>query len=190
MRFADECGMDSMERARYGKERRVKRVRISSSVYLSSQENEEEEECSGVAPGSSPCKNTVNSLGVLPLAERPQVFEPQGVFEVQQVEKLKNLARKKKLLWKEEQVKVGSELVVWTESPALTYSLTLCEECGKGDAAEEMLLCDKCDRGFHTFCLSPILVTVPPGDWICPHCSQSTTAHGMFFALGTHAFAS
>ncbi|KAF8413357.1 hypothetical protein HHK36_001337 [Tetracentron sinense] len=52
------------------------------------------------------------------------------------------------------------------------YSNTYCEECGSGDAANQLLLCDKCDRGFHLFCLRPILVSVPKGSWFCPSCSN------------------
>ncbi|KAG0490043.1 hypothetical protein HPP92_006906 [Vanilla planifolia] len=47
-----------------------------------------------------------------------------------------------------------------------------CEKCGSGDAAEELLLCDECDRGFHLFCLRPILACVPHGHWFCPSCSN------------------
>ncbi|KAG9444393.1 hypothetical protein H6P81_015733 [Aristolochia fimbriata] len=46
-----------------------------------------------------------------------------------------------------------------------------CEECGSGDQEEEMLLCDKCDRGFHIYCLRPIVVRVPAGPWFCSRCS-------------------
>ncbi|KAA8533576.1 hypothetical protein F0562_030990 [Nyssa sinensis] len=52
------------------------------------------------------------------------------------------------------------------------YSDACCEECGSGDKAAELLLCDKCDRGFHLFCLRPILVSVPKGSWFCPSCSN------------------
>ncbi|KAJ9679992.1 hypothetical protein PVL29_021778 [Vitis rotundifolia] len=52
------------------------------------------------------------------------------------------------------------------------YSDAVCEECGSGDAADELLLCDKCDRGFHLFCLRPIIVSVPKGPWFCPTCSS------------------
>ncbi|XP_058104852.1 histone-lysine N-methyltransferase ATXR6 [Magnolia sinica] len=47
-----------------------------------------------------------------------------------------------------------------------------CEECGSGDVPDELLLCDKCDRGFHLFCLRPILACVPIGPWFCPSCSN------------------
>lgn len=49
---------------------------------------------------------------------------------------------------------------------------TFCEKCGSGDNPSELLLCDKCDRGYHLFCLRPILVSVPKGSWFCPSCSR------------------
>ncbi|XP_010252791.1 PREDICTED: histone-lysine N-methyltransferase ATXR6 [Nelumbo nucifera] len=52
------------------------------------------------------------------------------------------------------------------------YSDVYCEECRSGDASDELLLCDKCDRGFHLFCLRPVLVSVPKGSWFCPPCSR------------------
>lgn len=47
----------------------------------------------------------------------------------------------------------------------------LCEQCGSGERPEELLLCDKCNKGFHMLCLRPIVVRVPIGPWHCPHCS-------------------
>ncbi|XP_057471060.1 histone-lysine N-methyltransferase ATXR6 [Actinidia eriantha] len=52
------------------------------------------------------------------------------------------------------------------------YSDTCCELCGSGEYPSELLLCDKCDRGFHLFCLRPILVSVPKGSWFCSYCSD------------------
>ncbi|XP_008775399.2 histone-lysine N-methyltransferase ATXR6 [Phoenix dactylifera] len=46
-----------------------------------------------------------------------------------------------------------------------------CEECGSGEFGDELLLCDRCDRGFHLYCLRPILACVPQGLWFCPSCS-------------------
>ena len=49
-----------------------------------------------------------------------------------------------------------------------------CELChGKGDE-EHMLLCDDCNKGFHTFCLQPPLTAVPEGDWWCRSCRNLT----------------
>ncbi|KAG2284235.1 hypothetical protein Bca52824_055455 [Brassica carinata] len=49
---------------------------------------------------------------------------------------------------------------------------TVCEECSSGKQPAKLLLCDKCDKGFHLFCLRPILVSVPKGSWFCPSCSK------------------
>ncbi|GJP85744.1 hypothetical protein CLOP_g15845 [Closterium sp. NIES-67] len=46
----------------------------------------------------------------------------------------------------------------------------VCERCRGGGHEEQMLLCDRCDRGWHLFCLSPPLSTVPPGTWFCQDC--------------------
>ncbi|XP_059433368.1 probable Histone-lysine N-methyltransferase ATXR5 isoform X2 [Corylus avellana] len=51
------------------------------------------------------------------------------------------------------------------------YSDASCQQCGSGDRADELLLCDKCDKGFHMKCLRPIVVRVPIGSWLCPKCS-------------------
>ena len=41
----------------------------------------------------------------------------------------------------------------------------MCQNCGKGDAEEQMLLCDGCDDSYHTFCLMPPLVEIPKGNY-------------------------
>ncbi|KAJ9177787.1 hypothetical protein P3X46_012960 [Hevea brasiliensis] len=51
------------------------------------------------------------------------------------------------------------------------YNDLSCEQCGSGDRADELLLCDKCDKGFHMKCVSPIVVRIPIGSWLCPKCS-------------------
>lgn len=40
----------------------------------------------------------------------------------------------------------------------------MCQNCGKGDAEEQMLLCDGCDDSYHTFCLMPPLAEIPKGN--------------------------
>ncbi|XP_021728093.1 probable Histone-lysine N-methyltransferase ATXR5 [Chenopodium quinoa] len=51
------------------------------------------------------------------------------------------------------------------------YSDVKCEECGSGDGEMELLLCDKCDKGFHMNCVRPIVTRVPIGSWLCSSCS-------------------
>ncbi|KAF8638539.1 hypothetical protein AX17_002082 [Amanita inopinata Kibby_2008] len=49
-----------------------------------------------------------------------------------------------------------------------------CEICHKQDRDDEMLLCDGCDCGFHTFCLDPPLDGVPSDQWFCFTCLAGT----------------
>ncbi|XP_022707998.1 lysine-specific demethylase 5B-like isoform X1 [Varroa jacobsoni] len=49
----------------------------------------------------------------------------------------------------------------------------MCKACEKGDDEDRLLLCDKCDAPFHTFCLRPPLNDIPKGEWRCPGCVAS-----------------
>ena len=40
-----------------------------------------------------------------------------------------------------------------------------------------MLVCDVCDKGFHTFCLTPVITRVPPNGWRC-HVSSYYSDYG------------
>ncbi|KAJ0097564.1 hypothetical protein Patl1_27858 [Pistacia atlantica] len=51
------------------------------------------------------------------------------------------------------------------------YSDVICEQCRCGESPDELLLCDKCDKGFHMKCLRPIVARIPIGSWLCPNCS-------------------
>jgi len=64
-----------------------------------------------------------------------------------------------------------------------TYSDLLCEQCGSGELSEELLLCDKCDRGFHMKCVRPIVVRIPIGSWLCPKCQggKRVRSKGFFY---------
>eukprot|EP01113_Clastostelium_recurvatum_P036110 TRINITY_DN5107_c0_g1_i3.p1 TRINITY_DN5107_c0_g1~~TRINITY_DN5107_c0_g1_i3.p1 ORF type:complete len:551 (+),score=126.34 TRINITY_DN5107_c0_g1_i3:47-1699(+) len=45
-----------------------------------------------------------------------------------------------------------------------------CEKCQDHGYEEKLMICDACDRGFHTFCLTPPMARIPPGAWRCPEC--------------------
>ena len=47
-----------------------------------------------------------------------------------------------------------------------------CEICRSSANDKQMLLCDGCDKGYHTFCLKPKLKGIPDGDWFCPNCKE------------------
>jgi len=51
-----------------------------------------------------------------------------------------------------------------------------CKTCKKSGDAEKLLLCDKCDKGYHMYCLKPPLKRVPKGDWFCADCAKRMTA--------------
>jgi hypothetical protein len=47
-----------------------------------------------------------------------------------------------------------------------------CENCAGGHDPHLILLCDRCNSGYHTSCLDPPLVRIPPGAWFCPQCQE------------------
>ncbi|XP_031381205.1 lysine-specific demethylase 5B [Punica granatum] len=49
----------------------------------------------------------------------------------------------------------------------------ICEQCKSGLHGDVMLLCDRCNKGWHIYCLSPPLKQVPPGNWYCFGCLNS-----------------
>lgn len=53
-----------------------------------------------------------------------------------------------------------------------TEDIHACQKCGKSDHPEWILLCDKCDKGYHCSCLIPVLFVIPEGSWFCPPCQQ------------------
>lgn len=56
--------------------------------------------------------------------------------------------------------------VEWSKS-VLNLRCRICRR--KGDA-ETMLLCDGCNRGYHSTCLKPAIDVIPKGDWFCYEC--------------------
>lgn len=47
-----------------------------------------------------------------------------------------------------------------------------CQKCGQADHPEWILLCDRCDNGWHANCVRPALMVIPEGDWFCPPCDH------------------
>ncbi|CAG2101694.1 unnamed protein product [Medioppia subpectinata] len=62
-----------------------------------------------------------------------------------------------------------------------------CGRCGKYDHPEWILLCDKCDDGFHTACLRPPLLIIPAGEWFCPPCEHKMLCEKLCEELSTLA---
>ena len=55
---------------------------------------------------------------------------------------------------------------------------TACEVCKSKDDEDSMLLCDGCDKGYHTYCVNPPIEVVPEGDWFCPECVKNNKDKG------------
>ena len=49
---------------------------------------------------------------------------------------------------------------------------TSCQKCGQSDHPEWILLCDRCDAGWHASCVKPALMVIPEGNWFCPPCEH------------------
>ena len=52
------------------------------------------------------------------------------------------------------------------------FDARTCDICKLPNAPESFLLCDECNKGYHTYCLQPALPSVPQGQWVCPPCSD------------------
>lgn len=45
-----------------------------------------------------------------------------------------------------------------------------CRNCQTNSVKDRLLLCDRCDSAYHTFCLETPLSNIPGGEWFCPMC--------------------
>ena len=45
-----------------------------------------------------------------------------------------------------------------------------CQLCHLDDNEAQLLLCDSCDKGFHTYCFKPTMENIPEGNWYCFIC--------------------
>jgi hypothetical protein len=56
----------------------------------------------------------------------------------------------------------------------LTWIPPLDYPCQKTDDADQMLLCDNYNGGYHLFCFKPEVIQVPVDIWYCSSCSLTT----------------
>jgi hypothetical protein len=88
------------------------------------------------------------------------------------------------LMWREgvKQAKTAAQLamafyvletsIAWHKSIMKAF----CQLCHCGDNEDSLLLCDCCDKGYHTYCFKPSLDNIPDGDWYCYECINKATA--------------
>ena len=50
-----------------------------------------------------------------------------------------------------------------------------CQFCHGGQDENALLLCDGCDKGYHTYCFKPAITKIPEGDWYCYECINKAT---------------
>jgi len=53
------------------------------------------------------------------------------------------------------------------------FGSTLCEICTMDKDDSRMLICDSCNLGYHMYCVRPVIVNIPNGDWLCSNCSDN-----------------
>ncbi|XP_063370993.1 uncharacterized protein LOC134659272 [Cydia amplana] len=59
-----------------------------------------------------------------------------------------------------------------------------CQFCLLGDNEEELLLCDGCDKGYHTYCFKPSMDKIPEGDWYCWVCVNKARGERVCIVCG------
>lgn len=56
------------------------------------------------------------------------------------------------------------------------WEVGICKVCGKDENDHILLLCDRCDSEYHTYCLNPPLERIPKASWYCPPCISFITS--------------
>lgn len=67
---------------------------------------------------------------------------------------------------------------VWTSNVDVNhFNTTTCSICGGIEDEDLIILCDGpgCANEIHMYCLTPIMTTVPDGDWFCEACDSLGT---------------
>ncbi|XP_071685703.1 methyl-CpG-binding domain-containing protein 9 isoform X2 [Rutidosis leptorrhynchoides] len=77
----------------------------------------------------------------------------------------------------EDKKELNSLIIEIIESalPTAPWEDGVCKVCGMDRNDDNVLLCDKCDSEYHTYCLDPPLARIPDGNWYCPSCLSSSS---------------
>lgn len=73
-------------------------------------------------------------------------------------------------------LELNPSLVRWQSILEYNWQCMDCKKCSgclKPYDEDKMMFCDRCDRGFHTYCVG--LKEVPSGSWFCKQCNTSET---------------
>jgi hypothetical protein len=63
------------------------------------------------------------------------------------------------------------------------YGHISCEICQNDQDEHQILICDECHLGYHMYCVRPVMVNVPTGEWRCPRCAPSRNIETSFREL-------
>lgn len=70
-------------------------------------------------------------------------------------------------------LQLNSSLVSWQcirEYRWQCMDCKICSTCNQPHDEDKMMFCDRCDRGFHTYCVN--MSDVPSGSWLCRPCKE------------------
>ena len=70
-------------------------------------------------------------------------------------------------------LELNPKLVNWQCIRQYAWECMECKKCSVCSSAqddEKMMFCDRCDRGFHTYCVN--MSKVPEGSWLCKTCTE------------------
>ncbi|GMF33264.1 unnamed protein product [Phytophthora lilii] len=82
---------------------------------------------------------------------------------------ISNLAQKLSVIFE----RLMKEWVYTTVNrPMIAAEEDNCRNCQTIHAKGRLLLCDRCDAPYHTFCLKSPLPAIPKGEWFCPTCLE------------------
>ncbi|KAK1946832.1 Methyl-CpG-binding domain-containing protein 9 [Phytophthora citrophthora] len=80
---------------------------------------------------------------------------------------ISNLAQKLAVIFE----RLMKEWVYTTDNkPMVAAEEDNCRNCQTIHAKGRLLLCDRCDAPYHTFCLKSPLLEIPKAEWFCPTC--------------------
>ena len=156
------------ERARSLKKKREVEQKVEE-MLKSEKKQKEMKKASQVAPKKAPVIKTANCRIDAP--NSPKVFRPPARMNNFQCEAMTSNGTQ--CVFKSESHKKPYRCAKhWTRTWDVAADEGLvCERCKRGDNAQLLVLCDKCDKGVHIYCCTPKLVKVPEGDFFCSDCS-------------------
>ncbi|KAL8171228.1 hypothetical protein V2J09_023032 [Rumex salicifolius] len=113
----------------------------------------------------------VDQSDVMKLVERvsqkfDSLYEEEVVSLVEKLNKFAQLER----IDPEAKKELADIVTSTSEIPKAPWGEGICKVCGIDKDDDSVLLCDKCDAEYHTYCLNPPLARIPEGNWYCPSC--------------------